>query len=200
MRNVNIHTFFRMEPEVPKTEHSRFWPRADRLLRQAGASAAERTKYIDACKKRLETDPEDVVLAWLKESLPPFSWKQELRDLPEFLFVYGGLLLGVYEHVIAPVMAGEPIQWQMTLSLGLLLQVGIVYIIYKLLLWVASGSQRGAGWWFGVIGLFVLYLLAIYGAGLLAGVGVFHVNLLVVLAILSVLAVVFRIPPAKEES
>ena len=192
MRNVNIHTFFKMDPPVPRTEHSRFWPKADRLFRQAGLDPVQRHEYITACRRRLELESEELVLMWLKEQLPAFSWKRELLDLPEFLFVYAGLILGAYEQILVPLMDGTPIQWQMPVSLGTLLQAGFVYLIYKALLWVACGSQRGAGWWFPVIGLFVLYLGAIYVAGLFASVAVVHINVVLLVGVLGVLTAIFR--------
>lgn len=99
MWDVNVFDYFRREPAVPENEHSRFWPKADACMRQAGLDPQRRLAEIQTCKSQLQnTQDETQTLEDLRKRLPAFSWKQELRDFPLFMAVYAGGLLGLYEH------------------------------------------------------------------------------------------------------
>ncbi len=113
--------------------------KADACMRQAGLDPQQRLAEIQTCKLQLQnTQDETQTLADLRKRLPAFSWKQELRDFPLFMAIYFGGLLGLYEHFLVPLAEHRPLQMDMAVTPGLLLQCVWVYLILKALLWLLA--------------------------------------------------------------
>lgn len=189
MWDVNVFDYYRTTPAVPVTEHSRFWRRADGLLRQAGLTEHRRHEEIARCSESLQADQDETrTLQELKQRLPRFSWKRELQDLPLFLAVYLGGLLGIYEHVLVPLAAHEPLQLNMAVTPGLLLQCIWVYLILKALLLLLAFEKPCRKYWGGIIGLFCLYLAGIWFCSHLLQPVLFQVNVLLLTMVLAAAA------------
>ncbi len=147
----------------PSLSYSRFWPKADACMRQAGLNPQQRLAEIQTCKLQLQnTQDETQTLADLRKRLPAFSWKQELRDFPLFMAIYAGGLLGLYEHILVPLAEHRPLQMDMAVTPGLLLQCVWVYLILKALLWLLAGHKPGWTYWSGIIAQPVLFSVNVW--------------------------------------
>ena len=182
---------------MPENEHSRFWPKADACMRQAGLDPQQRLAEIQTCKSQLQnTQDETQTLEDLRKRLPAFSWKQELRDFPLFMAVYAGGLLGLYEHILVPLAEHRPLERSMAVTPGLLLQCCWVYLILKMLLTLLAGQKPGWKYWSGIIGFFCLYLAGIWCCSLLNRPVLFSLNIWLLTGILVLFAWICR--PSDE--
>ena len=192
MRNVNINDYYKRIPEVPAKTNSRFWTKADRAMRQAGLKEGERAKLIGELEQLIETEGENEAINALKSGLPAFSWKKELSDFPYFFGIYWLLVFCAADCFLTPLMDGTPIRLSLTVTLGMVVQTVLVYFIYKGVLWVAAGAHRGLSWWLGIIGLFALYLTAIYASHALESVVLFHVSTIAAMAVFIIMMVLWH--------
>lgn len=89
---------------------------------------------------------------------------QELADFPLFVFVYATLILAVYDHLLVPFLEGKPMDFDLCIDVGFLLQIVLVYSIYKILLtYIATNPKRyRIGFWLVMAALFAVYLMGIY--------------------------------------
>ena len=189
MWDVNVFDYYRTTPAVPVTEHSRFWRRADGLLRPAGQTEHRRHEEIARCGESLPADQgETRTLQGLKQRLPRSSSQPEPQDLPIFLVANPDGPLGLYEHVLVPLAAHEPLQLNMAVTPGLLLQCIWVYLILKALLLLLAFEKPGRKYWGGIIGLFCLYLAGIWFCSHLLQPVLFQVNVLLLTMVLAAAA------------
>lgn len=189
MFGVNVFDYFQTQPAVPASRNSRFWPKADGLMRQAGLEARARQEQISECEQELARgDSEQQVLIGLKRRLPSVSWKRELADLPLFLAVYAGGLEGLYERILVPLLDGQPVQWSIPVSLGLLLQCVWVYLVFKGLLSLLAFRRPGPVYWSGIIAAFCLYLAGIWLCSRLDGIVLFSMPVLLFSGLLAAAA------------
>lgn len=189
MFGVNVFDYFQTQPAVPTDRNSRFWLKADGLMRQAGLGARLRHEQISECERQLKQgDSEQEVLTGLKHRLPSFSWKRELADLPLFLAVYAGGLEGLYERILVPLLEGDSIQWSMPVSLGLVLQCVWVYLVFKALLSLLAFRRPGPVYWGGIIAAFGLYLAGIWLCSRLDGIVLFSMPVLLFSGLLAAAA------------
>lgn len=116
-------------------------------------------------------------------------WKEEFGDLFSFLFVYWVCVELLWPYVFVRLIEHKPMIGSFALTLGEVLKVAAVYIVYKLVLAFMALERRRDKlmFWIPFIGLFLLYLGSIYCANQFADVVLFYCSLLAVTIVFGIL-------------
>lgn len=116
-------------------------------------------------------------------------WKEEFGDLFSFLFVYWVCAELLWPCVFVRLIEHKSMIGSFALTLGEVLKVAAVYIVYKLILAFMALERRRDKlmFWIPFIGLFLLYLGSIYCANQFADVVLFYCSLLAVTIVFGIL-------------
>ncbi|WP_276932940.1 hypothetical protein [Dubosiella newyorkensis] len=116
-------------------------------------------------------------------------WKEEFKDLFSFLFIYWVCVEQLYPYVIERLIEGKVPYTIVPFSLGMLVKVICVYLIYKLLLTFMAKSTKRDNWrfWLPFIVLFLGYLGTIFLSHQLNSVVLFDYPLVVVVVVFGLL-------------
>ncbi|EOS61015.1 hypothetical protein C815_00742 [Firmicutes bacterium M10-2] len=192
---MNIYSYFR-EPEqnlnVP-SKNEPLWNWITAQVKIWNDPYDQQVKFLQKYHSLLQDDEhlnekqiKEEVLHSLKKNVWTWTfWKQEFSDLFSFLFVYWVCIEQLWPYVVVRFFEHKPMFSTLSLTLGEVIKVVVVYIIYKLVLdFMAQKKRRDKlSFWLPFIGLFLLYLGAIFCANQLQGVILFHYSLLVVVII-----------------
>lgn len=150
-------------------------------------------KYETILQDDETIDPADIkkqVRSQLRKNIFTLCfWKDEFGDLFSFLFVYWVCAELLWPCVFVRLIEHKPMIGSFALTLGEVLKVAAVYIVYKLVLAFMSLERRRDKlmFWIPFIGLFLLYLGSIYCANQFANIVLFHCSLLAVTIVFGIL-------------
>lgn len=169
---MNIYSYFQNVEKSCKSVPTKNAPLYNWCIfkvKQANLSKYEVFKIINWVSESLQDDEsskegfEEQVKIKIEDKKKSF-WLREFSDFPLYLFLYITCLSVLYDIIVEVLFEQGQINWNMNISLGLLIQILGVYVSFKLLLLFLGNNPKRSSlmFWFGLMALFGIYMFSNY--------------------------------------
>ena len=171
---MNLLTYYEKEEttlfEQIDTQYHPLFKRTIASLKQAALPQFARARFLSelTSKGRTHTldekETDSACARFIQEERAKLSlWKRLVlaySDLPIILFFYAGVYEVALDHLLEPLLNQTPVHWMFPLTLSLIVNTLILYLIAKVLmvLLARASSTVSLYYWLVVLGCFLAFL------------------------------------------